>query len=97
MRGKQRLSASVDADLIAAAEAAVKRAEAPNLSAWVTAAFRLKLENDRRLQSLAEAVAVYEAEHGEITEPDIEAAVREARRRAIPVRGMRASESRSRR
>ena len=46
---RQRLSASVDATLLAAAEAAVARGRAPTLSAWVNDALRLKLEQERRL------------------------------------------------
>jgi hypothetical protein len=94
MRGKQRLSASVDAELIAAAETAAKRGEVTTVSAWVNDAMRLKLEHDRRLHALAAYVADYEAEHGEITPDDIGWATREARRRAVSVRGSRAGEAR---
>ena len=96
MSGKQRLSASVDAELIAAAESAAKRGEVATVSAWVNDAMRLKLEHDRRLQALAAYVADYEAEHGEITSEDIAWAGREARRRSVSVRGTRAGESRRR-
>lgn len=96
MTEKQRLSASVDAELIAAAERAAKRGEVPTVSAWVNEAMRLKLEHDRRLRALAEFIADFEAEHGEITDAERAAAVREAKRRAIPVRGLRAAESRKR-
>lgn len=96
MRGKQRVSATVDAELIAAAEAATKRGEVATVSAWVNDAMRLKLEHDRRLGALAAFVADYEGEHGEITADDIAWAAREARRRAVPVRGSRAGESRRR-
>ncbi len=93
---KQRLSVSVDADLLAAAEQAAKRGEAPTLSAWVNDALRLKLEHDTRLRAGAAFLAEYEAEHGPITAADREAAAREAKRRAIPVRGLRAGEARRR-
>ena len=96
MQGKRRVSATVDADLIAAAEAAAKRGEVATVSAWVNDAMRLKLEHDRRLIALAAFVADYEAEHGEITEEEMEWAAREARRRAIRVRGSRAAEPRRR-
>jgi hypothetical protein len=96
MHGKRRLSATVDANLLAAAEAAAKRGDVPNISAWVNDAMRLKLENDRRLIALAAFVADFEAEHGEITEEEMEWAAREARRRAIRVRGSRAAEPRRR-
>jgi len=89
---KQRLSASVDADLIDAAEAAAKRGEVANVSAWVNEAMRLKLEHDRGLALLAEVIAEFEAEHGEITTEDIEKAKRAALSRAWSVRGSRAGE-----
>lgn len=96
MKGKQRLSASVDAALIAAAESAAKRGEVATVSAWVNAAMQLKLEHDRRLVALSAFVADYEAAHGELTRDDLAWAEREARRRAIPVRGSRAGEARRR-
>ena len=96
MRGKRRLSATIDADLLAAAEAAAKRGDVPNISAWVNEAMRLKLEHDRRLVGLAAFVAAVEAESGEITAEEMEWARREMRRRAIRVRGSRAAEPRRR-
>src|SRR5438105_465363 len=84
---RQRLSVSVDADLAEAVEAAVQQGEAPTLSAWVNAALRLKLDNDRRLRALAKAIAAFEVKHGEITDEEIARAQRAARARAIHVRG----------
>lgn len=95
MKIKQRLSASVDADLIVAAEAAAKRGEAANVSAWVNEAMRLKVEHDRGLADLAAVIADFEAEHGEITHEDIEKAARTARSRAVTIRGTRAAEARA--
>ena len=96
MSGKQRLSASVDAELIAAAERAAASGQVATVSAWVNDAMRMKLERDRKLQALEAFVAEWEKEHGEITEQRIASAVREARRRATAVRGTRAGESRRR-
>jgi Arc/MetJ-type ribon-helix-helix transcriptional regulator len=87
MKGKKRLSASVDASLLRAAEHAVEEDRAPSLSAWVNDALRAKLEQERRLAALTQFVETYEAEHGEITEEEMEAALRGARARAIIVRG----------
>jgi hypothetical protein len=84
---KGRLSVTVDADLIAAVHAAVAVGAADSISAWVSDALRLKLEHDRRLRGIGDFIAAYEAEHGEITEEEMEAAVRRARERAIVVRG----------
>ena len=78
---KQRLSASVDADLIAAAEAAAKRGDVANVSAWVNEAMRMKLEHERGLAALADFITEYEAEFGTITEQDMASAEREARLR----------------
>jgi hypothetical protein len=95
MKAKQRLSASVDADLLVAAEAAAKRGDVANVSAWVNEAMRLKLEHDRGLAELAAVIADFEAEHGEITSEEIEKAARAARSRAVTVRGTRAAEARA--
>ena len=59
---KVRLSASVDADLVAAAEAAVARGRLQSVSAWVNEALRAKLEHERRLDALGAFIAEYEKE-----------------------------------
>jgi hypothetical protein len=87
MTVKARLSATVDADLIAASQAAVAAGEAESLSAWVNDALRLKIEHDRRLRGIDDYIAAYEAEHGEITDEEMDAAYRAARARAVVVRG----------
>ena len=80
------MSASVDADLIQAAEDAVARGRFVSVSAWVNEALRLKLDQERRLEALAAFVAEYERQHGAITAEEMELAARRARGRAIPVR-----------
>jgi Arc/MetJ-type ribon-helix-helix transcriptional regulator len=84
---KQRLSASVDAELVAVAQEAVAAGQAENVSAWVNDALRLKADHDRRLRAVDEFLAAYEAEHGEIADDEIRDAVRSARGRAVVVRG----------
>jgi Arc/MetJ-type ribon-helix-helix transcriptional regulator len=84
---KGRLSASVDADLVAVAQEAVARGQAESVSAWVNEALRLKVAHDRRLRALDEFVAAFEAEHGEITQAEMSQAARRARGRAVVVRG----------
>jgi hypothetical protein len=86
MKGKKRLSASVDAELLRAAEAAAKRGVASTVSAWVNDALRLKVEHDRRQQALSAFIDAYEDQHGVITPEEIEGAQRAARGRAVPVR-----------
>jgi len=84
---KSRLSASIDNDLVAAAERAVAEGRAENVSAWVNAALRAQVEHDLRLRALGHFVAAYEAKHGPITEAEVSAARRRARDRAVVVRG----------
>jgi Arc/MetJ-type ribon-helix-helix transcriptional regulator len=87
MTTKRRLSASVDAELVAVAQEAVTGGHAESISAWVNDALRLKADHDRRLQALDDFLAAYEAEHGEITDDEMRDAARRARERAIVVRG----------
>ena len=87
MTPKGRLSATVDADLIAAGTAAVAAGRSDSLSAWVNDALRRYAEHDQRLAAMDEVIAEYEAEHGEITPEDIERAKRRLHSRAIVVRG----------
>jgi len=94
---KQRLSASVDSDLIEAAEKAVARGDCESVSAWVNEALRLKLEQERRLEALDAFVDAYEREHGEITLEEMQMAARRARQRAIVVREPRPGKRGSRR
>jgi Arc/MetJ-type ribon-helix-helix transcriptional regulator len=94
MTAKSRLSVTVDADLIEASQAAVAAGEAESVSAWVNDALRLKADHDRRLRALDDFIAAYEAEHGEITDEEMEASVRSMRERAIVVRGGRVVDAR---
>jgi Arc/MetJ-type ribon-helix-helix transcriptional regulator len=89
VKGKERLSASVDADLVAAAQNAVAQRRAESVSAWVNDALRLKADRDRRLAALDDFIAAYEAEHGEISDAEVADAARRARGRAVVVRGPR--------
>jgi Arc/MetJ-type ribon-helix-helix transcriptional regulator len=87
MNSKQRLSASVDAELVAAAQEAVAKGQAESVSAWVNDALRLKADHDRRLRALDDFLDAYEAEHGEISEAEMRDAARSASGRAVVVRG----------
>ena len=86
MTSKQRLSASIDTELLRAAQTAVDKGRASSVSAWVNDALRLKAEHDRRMDALDSFLAAYEAEHGVITEVEIDEAVRRAQSRATVVR-----------
>jgi Arc/MetJ-type ribon-helix-helix transcriptional regulator len=95
MTAKIRLSATVDADVLESVQAAVAAGEAESVSAYVNDALRLKAEHDRRLRGIDRFIAAYEAEHGVITEEEMEAAYRRAKERAIVVRGNRVSDDKS--
>lgn len=86
MTRRVRLSATVEAEVLAAGRAAVAEGRAESLSAWVNEALRRQTAHDRRMAALDEFLAEYEAEHGEITEEEIRAAQRRSRSRAIVVR-----------
>jgi Arc/MetJ-type ribon-helix-helix transcriptional regulator len=86
MSTKERLSASVDPDLVAVAQEAVAQGRAESVSAWVNEALRLKVAHDRRLRAIDEFVAAFEAENGEITGAEMNEAARRARGRAVVVR-----------
>jgi Arc/MetJ-type ribon-helix-helix transcriptional regulator len=92
---KVRLSASVDADLVAAAEAAVARGRLESVSAWVNEALRARAEHDRRLEALGAFVAAYEAEHGEISADEVRTAARRARAGSVTGHTVRQRPSRS--
>jgi hypothetical protein len=87
MKGKQRLSASVDSELVEAGHTAVAEGRAETLSAWVNDALRLQADHDRRMRALDEFLMAYEAEHGEISDEEMTEAARRVRARATIVRG----------
>lgn len=82
---KERLSVSVDAELVAEGKAAVAAGHHDSLSAWVSAALREQSAHDRRLRAMDEWIAAYEAEHGVITEEEMERNHRELMATAITV------------
>jgi hypothetical protein len=86
MQGKVRLSATIDARLLSAAEAAVRRGDAASVSAWVNNAMELQLTHEKRLAALDEFLAAFEQEFGEITEAEIEDATKRTRATAVVVR-----------
>ena len=96
MTNRARLSASVDAGLLAAGRAAVAQGEADSLSAWVDAALQRQVDHDQRMRALDRFLDDYEAEHGEITEAEIHEATRRTRGRAVVARGPAAPAKRGR-
>jgi len=86
-RRKQRLTVTVDPELIESGNQAVASGTAESLSDWVSLALYDKLRRDRQLKHLHDAIADYEAEFGEISTEDITARRRADREDAVVVRG----------
>lgn len=91
MTGKQRLTVTVDPELVEAGNEAVAAGLASSLSAWVNAALTASMVRDRRLRSLAAAVADFEQQHGQISSEEIASQRRVDRAGAVVVRGSRGS------
>jgi hypothetical protein len=95
---KQRITVTVDPELIEAAHRAVADGRADSVSGWVGAALIDRVAKDRRLLDLGKAVEAYEVEFGEITVEELAAQARADREAAVIVRGRRpAVDGRSRR
>ena len=94
---KERMTVTVDRALVEAANEAVASGRASSLSTWVNAALAERVAKDRHLRALAEAVAGYEAEFGEISAAELVAQQREDRRMSLAVREPRKRPARSRR
>lgn len=89
MTRKKRLTVTVDPDLVDAGNAAVAAGLAQSLSEWVNTALLARTTRDRRLGSLADAIAAFEQEHGAISADEIVARQRADRSAAVVVRGAR--------
>ena len=83
---KERLTVTVDPDLIEAGNQAVAAGLAESLSGWVKPALIERAIRDRRLQSLSDAVTAYEADHGDITADEMATQARRDREEAVVVR-----------
>jgi hypothetical protein len=86
---KRRITVTIDAELLRAAEAAVRGGRAESLSAWVNLALDQRAKEEKRLEAMDAAIAAYEAEHGKFTEEELEEQRRANRRNAIHVRSSR--------
>jgi glycerol dehydrogenase-like iron-containing ADH family enzyme len=84
---KQRLTVTVDPDLVEAGNRAVASGTSDSLSAWVSTALAEKSRRDAQLSQLRLAIADYEAEFGEITAEEIASQHRADREDAVIVRG----------
>jgi hypothetical protein len=86
---KERLTVTVNPDLIEAGNHAVAAGLAESFSGWVNAALVEQAIRDRRLQSLSDAITAYEADHGQITADEMATQARRDREEAVVVRGSR--------
>jgi hypothetical protein len=86
---KQRLTVTVDPELVEAGNRAVASGAAASLSAWVSTALAERARRDVQLARLREAIADYEAQFGEITADELAAQRRADREDAVVVRGRR--------
>lgn len=86
---KQRITVTVDPELIEAGQRAVESGQADSVSGWVSLALEDKIRRDRKRALLAAAVADYENEFGEITSEEMVAIQRTDREDATVVRGRR--------
>ena len=94
-RHKERLTVTVDANLVVAGNRAVKAGRAESLSGWVNAALAERDALERRLRAMAEAVAAYEAEFETISPQEMAAQQRADERTAVVVRGARRARARA--
>lgn len=90
-RRKQRLTVTVDPELVKAGNRAVASGEADSLSGWVNEALSEKALRDQKLAHLRAALADYEAEFGEITAEEIATRRRADQEGAVVVRGRRST------
>lgn len=86
---KQRVTVTVNPELLDAANRAVSDGAAESVSGWVSAALADKVAKDRKLADLQKAVEEYEAEFGVITPEELAAQDRTDRAGAVVVRGQR--------
>jgi hypothetical protein len=84
---KERLTVTVDPDLIEAGNDAVAEGRVESLSAWVNAALAARVAMERRLAALEEAVDAYEDRFGVITDQELVDQERADRAAARVIRG----------
>ena len=84
---KERLTVTVDRALLDAAHEAVSAGRAESVSAWVSLALAERTAKERRLSALADAIASYEADFGEISRQEMIEQARADRTSAVVVRG----------
>lgn len=86
MSTKQRVTVTLDPQLVRAGNAAVRRGRATSLSDWVNAAVAARVSEDKRLAAARRAVAALDRELGAMSEDEMETRVAKLRANAIRVR-----------
>jgi hypothetical protein len=86
---KERLTVTVDRALVEAGSEAVAAGRADSLSGWVNLALAEHAAKERRLRAMSEALAMYEARFGAISETELATQARADNASAIVVRGRR--------
>ena len=88
---KERLTVTVDPEVLAAGNDAVAAGRAASLSGWVNQAMAELAAKERHLVAMGEAIAAYEKAHGAISDREIAAQLRSDLADSITVRGARLS------
>src|SRR5262245_26534712 len=86
MTKKERLTVTVDRDLLTAANQAVRAGRADSLSGWVNQALADRVAKERKLEAMAQALASYESRQGAISTQELRDQERTDRRTSILVR-----------
>jgi tellurite resistance protein len=86
MSKRERLSATVESELLTAGRHAVAEGRAESLSAWVNDALARQTEHDKKLRAMREFLRDYQDEFGQFTQQEIQEITRRTRDRAIRVR-----------
>jgi hypothetical protein len=86
MTRRVRFTATVEADLLAAARRSVRQGRADSVSAWVNEALARQVERDEKLRAMREFLGDYEREHGAFTEEEVREIKQRLRARTIDVR-----------
>lgn len=86
---KERLTVTVDSELVEAANQAVAEGRVVSLSGWGNLALAERATKERHFRTLAAAVTAYEDEFGKITSAETAAQERTDRRNAVSVRPRR--------
>ncbi len=68
---KQRVTVTVDEELLEAASGAVSEGHARSVSEWVSEAMAQRRDRDARLAVMRRLLHEYEAEHGSISDEEI--------------------------